>query len=346
MKRIILIALAMMMAFSVSCGKEAKDSAEKNEPKKTENMNVEKDSYIDPDSVESSDTSEILSTVQIIYSAEDADFEASAEYISDKLVQNGFENFCIHKFGNDGVAVSVAGTDDVEEVIHAIGPFMGLSFSDFEGNIVLTQDHLLKAEPFRDDESGQWLIQLSFNEEGRKRFADATERVAELAQEGNNYIEISMDDTILSKPYVTERIDSEKCMINGAFTESQTQELAMSIQAGIDASPFRVEEISYDLISSDAFEKYGEYSGTYLRFDLSDNIDYNMSMEALDLYFREHGYSDYVFKNSINSASESLTVIFDGELTVDERAQVVERAEEAEMIISVSTKIEKITLSN
>ena len=74
--------------------------------------------------------------------------------------------------------------------------------------------------------SSYYAVALSFNEEGTKKFADATS-----ANVGNS-ISIVIDGETVSSPTVNEAITNGQAIITGNFTFDQAYELAMSIQSG------------------------------------------------------------------------------------------------------------------
>ena len=74
-------------------------------------------------------------------------------------------------------------------------------------------------------------VQVEFTSEGQQKFADATESVA-ARTDGYNQLLIIMDGQVISAPNVSERIDSESCVITGSFDQSSAQQLAGLIDAG------------------------------------------------------------------------------------------------------------------
>lgn len=121
-------------------------------------------------------------------------------------------------------------------------------------NIILTGDQVARAtasQELKDDNSGQreWVVILQFKDEGKKAFADATEKLSttENQLQGNNIISIWMDDECISYPRVYERLDEESCRISGSFDETSAHELADKINGG--SLPFKLENSSLSTIS-------------------------------------------------------------------------------------------------
>ena len=112
----------------------------------------------------------------------------------------------------------------------------GKPTGDTLNNIILTGDQVARAtasQELKDDNSGQreWVVILQFKDEGKKAFADATEKLSttENQLQGNNIISIWMDDECISYPRVYERLDEESCRIRGSFDETSAHELADKI---------------------------------------------------------------------------------------------------------------------
>ncbi|MDO4744600.1 MAG: protein translocase subunit SecD, partial [Clostridia bacterium] len=88
---------------------------------------------------------------------------------------------------------------------------------------------------------------LTLTDEGVKKFAEATARVAALS-DGNNYIAIMMDNMIISAPLVREAINSEECIISGEFDSDSTKALAGNIRSG--QLPFSLAQVELRAVSA------------------------------------------------------------------------------------------------
>ena len=93
-------------------------------------------------------------------------------------------------------------------------------------------------------QKAQYIIDLEFTDEGKKKFADATKNNI------GKQISIWMDDTMISAPKVNEAITDGNAMISSndnPFTAESATELANKINAG--ALPFSLKVESYGTIS-------------------------------------------------------------------------------------------------
>lgn len=100
------------------------------------------------------------------------------------------------------------------------------------------------------DQVGRYQINLEFNTEGAKRFADVTREVAKQSQEliqrtGNSQaraqLAIVLDGRVYSAPGVSEEIAGGRAQISGQFTQREALELANVLNNPLDL-PLRVQE--------------------------------------------------------------------------------------------------------
>jgi len=73
---------------------------------------------------------------------------------------------------------------------------------------------------------------LNFNSEGASKFAEATERVSKLSSSSANYICIYLDNNVISKASVKEKISGGSAVISGDFSLEEARELAALINGG------------------------------------------------------------------------------------------------------------------
>lgn len=117
-----------------------------------------------------------------------------------------------------------------------------LTFLDKDGNTVLERYDLQSAYVCNDDllsGTKQPYVELELTDSGREKFSSATERIATLEENGN-YIKVMLDKTLISMPYVYQKIDAKKVVINGAFTESSAKNLASILNSDPLPCEFKV----------------------------------------------------------------------------------------------------------
>ncbi len=131
---------------------------------------------------------------------------------------------------------------DPEKAISELGSMAHLTFKDAEGNIVMEGKYVDSAMPGVDPEnSNSYVVRLSLKPEGRKMFAEATERLV------GQKITIYLDESMISDPIVKTKIDSDESYINGIGSLEQAKTLANQINSG--ALPFALVTENYSAIS-------------------------------------------------------------------------------------------------
>ena len=177
----------------------------------------------------------------------DADIEEVVSMLRDRTDRRGYTEAVVARYGDNMILVESPDIDDPEAAIQAIGSTAKLAFVDSNGKEVLTGDNVKKAEAIFGDSDGngssEWFISLEFDDSAREAFANATEEMAALAETGKNYIQIKLDNDIISSPMVNERIDNTSCVINGSFSDVEAKETAELISAGRLPFELTVEEL-------------------------------------------------------------------------------------------------------
>lgn len=107
------------------------------------------------------------------------------------------------------------------------------------GRIVIEGKHVVNAGVEQNRETGEMVVTLKLNEEGAKKFADATEKLV------GKKIAVYMDSTLITAPTVQTKIPNGEAIITGQRTAQEAGDLADTIRAG--SLPFRM--VSKDLNS-------------------------------------------------------------------------------------------------
>lgn len=106
----------------------------------------------------------------------------------------------------------------------------------------LSGQHLNSAQMQFDQQTGQPIIGLEFNDEGKKLFAEITERNV------GKPLAIFLDGYLISAPRVNEAIRDGQAVITGQFTLDEAKELAMRLNAG--ALPVPINLISQHTVGA------------------------------------------------------------------------------------------------
>jgi len=107
------------------------------------------------------------------------------------------------------------------------------------GRIVIEGKHVVEARVGQNPQTSEIVVTLKLNEEGAKRFAEATEKLV------GQKIAIFMDELLITAPTVNEKIPNGEAIITGQRTAKEAGDLADTINAG--SLPFRM--VSKDLNS-------------------------------------------------------------------------------------------------
>lgn len=93
----------------------------------------------------------------------------------------------------------------------------------------------------QNDNTGQLVVNLEFDQTGSKKFAAITKKAA---HNGNRSLAIELNNTLLICPRVISEITGGSCSISGNFTMSEAANLGSKIRAGRYSQKFTVQNIT------------------------------------------------------------------------------------------------------
>lgn len=130
-----------------------------------------------------------------------------------------------------------------ENAIAELGDMAQLTFRDEEGNILIDGSHVVESMPQKDNSAvgNQYVVALSFDEEGAKEFEEATGKLL------GKHMGIYMDEEQISNPIVEAKISGGNAVINGMADLEEAQALSDKISAG--ALPFSLSTTNFSTIS-------------------------------------------------------------------------------------------------
>lgn len=153
---------------------------------------------------------------------------------------------------------------DPQAAIDELGATANLTFcslvKDSEGNLLdaegkkitesgkdpVAKDVLLQGSDIQssstDYQDGKYVVTLSFTEEGKTKFKEATTTYL------NDYIGIFLDNTAISWPTVNSTIEDGQAIIEGNFTADSAKSLSGKINAG--ALPYAMTSSNYNAVSA------------------------------------------------------------------------------------------------
>ena len=170
--------------------------------------------------------------VSITYQA--VEENPSEEDMSDTIyklqqrVQNYSTEAEVYQEGSNRINIDIPGVSDANAIFEELGKPGSLIFVDETGKTILTGNQVSSAKPAQIDQNGlkEYLVQLTFTDEGAKAFAEAT-----TANVGKR-IGIIYDGEIVSNPVVREAITGGQCTIDGMTSYDEANNLAATIRIG------------------------------------------------------------------------------------------------------------------
>ncbi|SCJ99294.1 preprotein translocase subunit SecD [uncultured Clostridium sp.] len=128
--------------------------------------------------------------------------------------------------GDRRIRIDIPGQFDSKEIVDSLQKTGNLTFKDSEGNEVLNGKDVEEASVMTDNTTGKPVVTLKLNEEGKQKFAEATEKNL------NKTISIYMDEDLISSPVVESVISGGEAIITGSKTIDEAKNLAGLINSG------------------------------------------------------------------------------------------------------------------
>lgn len=158
--------------------------------------------------------------------------------------------------GQYRVIVELAGVTDVNQATELIGKTAELSFREtvdssqaakistiaaqlfgpYQISTNLSGKDLKLAKPSFKSDTGEPIIELTFNDEGTKKFEEITKKNL------NKQLAIFLDDQLLMAPTIQTVITDGHPIISGSFTTAQTKQFAILLNSGALPAPVKIVE--------------------------------------------------------------------------------------------------------
>jgi len=144
--------------------------------------------------------------------------------------------------------------DDPEQLIAEISSKGLVTFTDENGNVLLTGEHIARA--IATTENMLNIVRLDFTEEGAELFAEATRINI------GRPIMVLMDDELISAPIVHSVIYDGTANISGDFSLDSAEHFASTIRMG--ALPFGLSVVSVDVLEVVIASEVGDVDSSYV----------------------------------------------------------------------------------
>ncbi|HKL80258.1 MAG TPA: protein translocase subunit SecD [Mobilitalea sp.] len=128
-----------------------------------------------------------------------------------------------------------------EKAIAELGDTAQLTFCDEAGEVFMDGSHVKTSKPEPDQNTGEYVVSLSFDTEGTKIMSDATKKLV------GKLIVIKMDGDIIQTATVIQQISTGKASISGMDDYAEAKSLSDKINSG--ALPFSMVTKNYSTIS-------------------------------------------------------------------------------------------------
>ena len=171
-------------------------------------------------------------------------------YKLQKRVEQYSTEATVYQEGSDRINIEIPGVSDANAILEELGKPGSLEFQDAEGNVVLegTDIKTASAKTSQDNMGNkQYIVELNLTDEGKTKFAEATE--ANIGKQ----IAIVYDDEIISNPKVNEAITGGQAYIDGMESYEEADNLASTIRIG--GLKLELEELSSKVVGAQLGEE-------------------------------------------------------------------------------------------
>ena len=152
----------------------------------------------------------------------------------------------VYQEGTNRINIDIPGVSDANTILEELGKPGSLQFIEPDGTVILTGDQVKSAQAgqMQDRTTGvnEFVVELSFGDEGTKKFAEATTRLV------GQRIAIVYDGIMYSNPTVREPITGGQCTIDGMADYQEAELLASTIRIG--ALKLELEEMRSNVVGA------------------------------------------------------------------------------------------------
>ena len=153
---------------------------------------------------------------------------ADTIYKLQQRVQNYSTEAEVYREGGNRINIDIPGVSDANAILDELGKPGSLLFVDPQGQTVLTGDQVATAKAGIIDNNGksEYVVSLTFTDEGSKAFEEATAKLI------GQRIAIIYDNVVYSNPTVQTAITGGNAQITGMTSYDEAKNLASTIRIG------------------------------------------------------------------------------------------------------------------
>lgn len=194
----------------------------------------------------SAETNSSKSGTTIVYQIKSSNKETNIlditkEMITSRLNNMGYNDVKINTKDSDKIEVVLPLQDDIEGFARTLINISDIKFTDYNDNVLLTGADIQNANAEQNTDNNSYYILLEFTNEGKNKFRKATSDVAKISPP-NNHMNIVIDNSTVSSPTVTQEVDSDSCIISGAFSQEEAKNLENQINFAINEPEIEILE--------------------------------------------------------------------------------------------------------
>lgn len=207
-------------------------------------------------------------TYEAVLTDEGTDIEngmsSAIAMLRQRLDSLGYTEANVYQSGDRQIVVEIPSLDDPEEAVQKLGTTAVVEFKDADQKVWITGSDIASAKyeygPTDSTGVSNHHVLLTFTEEGRAKFTEATKTIAQRT-DGSNYLAITMDGETISSPqvdttYAATGIDSDTAVItlgNQDDPAEYAKYLADIISAG--QLPFSLENVKLQAVGASLGER-------------------------------------------------------------------------------------------
>lgn len=170
------------------------------------------------------------------------DLEKTKNLIELRVNKIGVAETVVTTEGSDRIRVDIPGEFNSQKIVDTLSKTGNLTFKSPNGDVILTGKDIKEASAVIDNQSNKPVVSLKLNEEGTKKFSEATKKYM------GQSISIYMDDEMLTNPVVQSQITNGEAVITGSKDIEEAKNLSSLINSG--ALPVTIKALSTETVGA------------------------------------------------------------------------------------------------
>lgn len=170
------------------------------------------------------------------------DLQKTKNLIQLRVNKLGVAETVVTTEGDNRIRVDIPGEYNSQGIVDSLSKTGNLTFKSPDGKVLLTGKDVKEATAILSQQTSQPEVSLELNDEGIKKFAEATGKYL------NQRISINMDDEQLTNPLVQSQITNGKAVITGMSSMDEAKNIAGLINSG--ALPVTIKALSQQTVGA------------------------------------------------------------------------------------------------